>query len=480
MSESGDPLRRSVVKIFTVIHKPSHYQPWSFEHQRPSGGSGLVLEGNRILTNAHVVAHAVYVQVLKTGDTRKVTARVELIDHDRELATLRVDEEGFFDDTTPVRFGDLPIRQDTVAVYGFPIGGNELSVTEGVVSRIEVRRYTHAHRDLLAIQTDAAINPGNSGGPVFKEGRLVGVVFQAYRNATAERTGYVIPTCIVDQFLKDTDDGCCSGVPSLGLFWQKMENAALRELYRVADGEGVLVTRVIDGGSAHAELQPGDVLTKIDGVKVASDGSVPLRGDDRVNFRHLVSCHQVGDVIDVEIQRQGERHTFPLTLAPPSELVPRPRYVPSTYFIYAGLVLVPLTHDYLSAWSNWNEIDPRFRHYCANELPSSERRQIVLINQVLAHEINVGYHQMRGVIVERVNGMRIRELRDVIPAFAKPKDGFHIIEVDNHAGFGESVDYYSAFGTTIVLRADGAEAANRELLARYKIQSDRSADLEGS
>src|SRR5207248_1061740 len=127
--------------------------------------------------------------------------------------------KGFFDDTAPVRFGDLPARQERLSVYGFPIGGNELCVTEGIVSRIEVHRYTHAFRNLLAIQTDAAINPGNSGGPVFRDGQLVGIAFQGYRSSEAEKIGYVVPTSIVQQFLEDTRDGKCDGLPSLGIFW---------------------------------------------------------------------------------------------------------------------------------------------------------------------------------------------------------------------------------------------------------------------
>src|SRR5690606_23070094 len=98
--------------------------------------------------------------------------------HDCDLALLQVEDEGFFDDVPPADIGELPALRDKVSVVGFPIGGEEISITEGVVSRIEVQRYNHSQRHLLAVTVDAAINQGNSGGPVFKNGKVAGIAFQ--------------------------------------------------------------------------------------------------------------------------------------------------------------------------------------------------------------------------------------------------------------------------------------------------------------
>jgi S1-C subfamily serine protease len=477
-SPRSDPLRRSVVKLFTVTKKPNHYQPWDLEYQRNSGGSGCILEGNRILTNAHVVSHQVYVQVLKMGDTRKYSATVEHVDHDSEMAILRVEHPSFFEDTIPVRFGELPFRQDKVAVYGFPIGGNELCITEGVVSRIEVLRYSHSQRDLLAIQTDAAINPGNSGGPVFMGGHLIGIAFQAYDQKQIEKTGYVVPMPVLRHFLKDIENGVCDGVPALGAFWQKLEGESLRELLQVPDSHtGVLVTRVVYGSSAWEILQERDVLVSVDGTPVESDGTIRLREDDRVNFSYLISQHQVGEHVELDVVRDGKMIHLSVPLTKPKFLVPRPQ--PGrrpTYYIFGGIVFMPLTYDYLASW-DWKDVDPRFRHYYTNELPSARKKEIVIVNQVLAHDINVGYHQVRGTIVERINGVPITEMRDVLEAVKAPLGKFHVIEVDNHAGKGDTSDYHSSFGTHMVIRADVERTATKEILTQYGIPSDRSADL---
>jgi len=308
------------------------------------------------------VSHHLYIQALKPGDPRKYTARVLCVDHDTETALLTVDDPQFFEGTIPVRFGELPFRNARVSVYGFPMGGNELCVTAGIVSRIEVRAYTHSQRHLLALQTDAAINPGNSGGPVFMNDELIGIAFQSYKQKDLEKAGYVVPIPIIRHLFDDLDDGTITGVPDLGIYWQKIENTSLRDHVGLTGGRtGVLITRAVHGSSADGVLQEGDVLTAIDGVPVASDGSIPLRAHDRVHFSYLVSRHQVGAPLAVEILRRGEPLRLTVQLRKLAALVPPPQPgLRPTYFIFAGLVFLPLTYDYMATWKwdngllSWN------------------------------------------------------------------------------------------------------------------------------
>ena len=479
VTEITDTLRRSVVKLFTILKEPNYYQPWNLDYQKTSGGSGCIVAGNRILTNAHVISHNLYVQALKPGDSKKYTARVIHVDHDTETALLTVDDPAFFDGTLPVRFGELPFRNARIAVYGFPMGGNELCITAGIVSRIEVRSYTHSQRHLLALQTDAAINPGNSGGPVFMNDELIGIAFQSYKQKDLEKSGYVVPIPVIRHLFEDLDDGEITGVPDLGVYWQKIENDSLRAYVGLTGPKtGVLITRVVHGSSADGLLAEGDVLTAIDGTPVASDGSVPLRTHDRVHFSYLISRHQVGGRIVLELLRAGAPLSVTvelkklITLVPP----PQPNRRPS-YLMFAGLVFLPLTYDFMTTWK-WENVAPRFKHYYYSRLPTERHEQVVIVNQVLAHDINVGYHQIHGAVVERINNIDIVSMRDVPRALAAPLGKFHVIELDYHGTRGESSDYHSTYGTRIVLDAASAEAATAEILAQNGIASDRSADLK--
>ena len=477
----GDQLSRSVVKLFVVLKEPDYYRPWELAHQQTSGGSACIVEGNRILTNAHVVAHQLLVQALKLGDTKKYAARVLHVDHDTETALLTVDDPKFFEGTVPVKFGELPPRHAKVAVYGFPVGGSELCITAGVVSRIEVRTYTHSQRNLLALQTDAAINPGNSGGPVFMDGELVGIAFQSYKRKDLEKAGYVVPIPVIRHMFEDLADGKITGVPDLGAYWQKIESDSLREFLGMKPEQtGVRVSRVVHGSSAHGVLEADDVITHVAGIPIACDGSIVLRGEhDRVSFEHVVSERQVGDELAITVIRRGETHAQKLALRPYASLVPPPQpdRRPS-YLIFAGLLFTTLSYEYMHEWE-WAEKHHRYRYLAYEGFPSERKKQIVLLPQILVHDVNLGYHQMREAIVERINGIEITEMRDVVRALEHPQSKFHVIETDDHGPRSESrrSDYHSAHGTRIVIDASRAERATKEILEQHGIPTDRSPDL---
>ena len=475
---SFELLRCSVVKLFTAIKKPNYFQPWEYNYQDHSGGTACVIGGNLLLTNAHVVSHSVHVEALKAGDPRKYRASVLHIDDDSELAVLTTDDPSFFEGTVPVRFGELPKHNARVTVFGFPIGGNELAVTSGVASRIEVIRYTHSWRSLLAIQTDAALNPGNSGGPVFVDGALVGIAFQGLRESDGSKVGYIIPIPVVQHFLEDLADGAVTGVPELGVYWQRLENEALLRWLQVDRSQGgVLVSRIVHRSSADGYVAQGDVIRAIDHIRVDVDGSAQVETGHRVHFTHLISRRQVGDSVSVTVTRSGMVLDLNIQLKPYRSLVPTLGSRPPEFIVFAGLVFMPLTKEYMASW-RLDQVDPRYRHYDYNVLPRRDRQEIVLLSQVLAHEINAGYHKFRGVVVDRVNGTAISRISDVKTALRSPQRGFHVIEVDNIGSRSESSDYYAGYGTTIVLDANQAALADREILLRHGIVSSAVGNTE--
>jgi S1-C subfamily serine protease len=468
-------LKKSVVEIFTVTNRPNYYQPWVLGYQFNASGSGCILPGNRILTNAHVVSDQVFIQVMKAGDTKKYTAKVEYVDHDREVAVLKVKDPDFFMDTIPVQFGDLPAQRDKVDVYGFPIGGDELSTTEGVVSRIEVQNYVHSDRKFLTIQTDAAINPGNSGGPAFKDGKMIGIAFQAFSGSEAQNTGYIVPIMIIQQSLKDMRDKVFTGAPDLGFQWQKMESPSLRKYYKMKPAQnGILVTKVAYGSPGWGMIKEQDVVTSIAGIKIANNGTVPFRSDERLNFTYVVSQYQMGQTIALEVLRQGEDKKLELQLKPFDPLVPGPQYdIRPSYYIFGGLVFLPLSANYLALWKG-GTVPSQLGDLYENGMASESRKEIVLINEVLPHDINVGYHNLKQAVVAKVNGRPISELKDVVEAFRHPLGDFHVIELDHPSGDGDN------FGNWVVLDAKEAEQATREILKSFDIPKDRSDDLEDS
>ena len=155
------------------------------------------------------------VKVKRRGSDVKYLAQIMAVGAECDIAMLRVDDADFWHGLQPVQFGGLPQLQDAVTVIGYPIGGDTMSVSSGVVSRIEVTPYVHGAADLLGIQIDAAINAGNSGGPAFSEcGHCVGIAFQSLKQEDVENVGYIIPTPIIEHFITDYErNGRYTGFP---------------------------------------------------------------------------------------------------------------------------------------------------------------------------------------------------------------------------------------------------------------------------
>ncbi len=464
-----DALRKSLVKIFTTIQNPNYYEPWRVGPQENVSGSGCVISGHRILTNAHVVSDEIFIQVLKDGDAKKYTAKKIYVAHDCDLAILEVDDPKFFRGTKPIKFGGLPSLKDKVSVYGYPVGGEDLSITDGNISRIEVIQYSHSMRNLLGIQTDAAINPGNSGGPVFSHKKLVGVAFQGYNAAVAQNTGYIVPVQLIQRFLKQVKKGSYSPVPTLGLYAEPMENDALRAYFGMKpDQTGLLVSQVVYRSSAWDKLQANDVLLSIDGFPIANDGTIPLRKGERLNFQYPLCLHKIGDKMVFKILRDQKPKKVTVILKEDARLVPFLKYdVDPTYFIFGGLVFTPLNANYLQISK---DAPSGFLPLYFDGLPSENRKQVVLLSHILSHEINKGYgSRYANLVIQKVNGIPISEMKDLIRAFENPKDGRDVIEFDNPV----------EVGTKIVLDAPKAKQATMDILAKNNIPSDRSQDLKG-
>lgn len=456
---------QQVVRVLATVQRPDYDCPWQMQSPTSSTGSGVVIGPGRILTGGHVVADATFVQVQTATHPRRYVARLEATAHDCDLALLTVDDPAFVAATEAATIGPLPRRRDEVVVVGFPVGGEEVSYTEGVVSRIELSTYTHSHRRLLAITVDAAINPGNSGGPAYDaEGRLVGIAFQKRRDA--DGIGYLVPSVLVKRFLAAVEQGRSTEAPALGLRLQTTENPTLRAALKLPDGvEGVRVVELGYGGSAWDHMAIDDVLVTIDGHAIAANGTIAWAGGLRTGLAVALSRSHVGDTISVEVMRQGERIPMDLTLAPDASLVPRDRHdVRPSWLIYGGLVIQPLGLDYLQTWSKLRDAPRELVLLYARAMRSRAQREALVISKVLAHRLNQGYGRFEDRVIEAVDGAVPRDLADLAARLDRAEGPIRI---------------ETTSGGMVVFDADDVRGATAELLARYRIPTDRCDPLPG-
>lgn len=456
-----------VVRVYSTYQDPDYECPWQNVAPRGSSGSGVIVGPQQVLTGAHVVANATFVQVQKQDDPGKVVARVLAISHDCDLALLHVDDKSFTRGIKPARIGDLPRLREAVQVVGYPIGGEEVSITEGVVSRIEVQRYEHSQRHLLAVTVDAAINEGNSGGPVFARGKVVGIAFQAMPDA--ESIGEMVPAPIIAQFLAGVQQKLDPQVPGIGITTQPLENAALREhLGMPASQSGVLIIAVQFGSSAWGQLEVGDVLMELDGLRIADNGTVRYRGRYRCQFDAIIGDHHCGDVVKARVLRRGKVVVVRMTMQPMAWLVPRIEFDRRPmWFLFGGLVFQRLTAEFLRIWGEqwWDKAPKELLHLYYSGLRKPEQQEVVVLAHVLADKVNVGYEPFTNDLVASVGGEKPVDMRDFVRLVDAAK--------------GEVVLKLSS-GATVLLDAAEARAALPRILSRYHVPGDRSPDLEGS
>lgn len=462
-------LQNAVVKIHTTSAAPDYFTPWRLLNAQQGSGSGAVIANNRILTNAHVVADARYIQAQKHGDPRKYLARVAFVSHEADLAILEVDNQEFFNDLQPLAVGELPEPMQEVSVYGYPGGGNSLSITMGVLSRTEHQYYSHSGSFLLAGQIDAAINPGNSGGPVIVDRKIVGVVMQANLGGRAENQGYFVPPTVIQHVLKDAEDGVHDGVPDLGFRTQKLESPAMKQAFSVAgDQGGVLITRVFKNTAAESVLRTDDVLLEIGGYKIADDGSIQVGDDLRTDFKYVADQHHVGDTIEAVISRDGVEQQISLTATKRFDnytLVQREQFdqLPE-YYIYGGVVFVPLNMNLIKRWgSEWHKRAPTEFLHARNRWASEDQREIVVALKVLAADVNLGYHDWKNWLVESVNDTPIRDFKHFVQ-LVHGADGTHLTLKDED-------------GYQMVIDNALARESEQQIMALYQIPSPHSVAL---
>src|SRR5689334_22390060 len=252
-------VENSVVKVFSTVRYPDFFKPWTKQAPSEVTGTGVVIEGKRILSNAHVVLYSSQVQIQANQAGDKISATVEAVAPGIDLAVLKLDDESFFDSHPPLpRAKELPDNKDVVMAYGFPAGGTSLSITKGIVSRIEFTRYNFPVSG-LRIQIDAAINPGNSGGPAVVNDKMIGLAFS--RLVEADNIGYIIPSEEIDLFLQDIADGKYDGKPAMFDEFQTLENPALRKFLKLDKSVSGPIVHIPDT-SAGAVLKEWDVVTK--------------------------------------------------------------------------------------------------------------------------------------------------------------------------------------------------------------------------
>jgi len=464
-----DQISESVVKVYSTLREPNYIRPWTKESSREATGSGVILPGKRILTNAHVVGYASQVFVQANQSTERVPAKVKVYVPGLDMAILEVDDPAFFEKRPPLPLGDsLPAMKQTVSVYGYPMGGEQLSITQGVVSRIEYFRMPY-DSGVVRIQVDAALNPGNSGGPAVSDGKLIGLVFSKF--STGENIGYLLAVEEIRGLLQALEKGSYPGKYQLNEEVATTENEALRAKLGLEKEAGVMIVKPFSDKSDYP-LKRWDVILKIGDQPLDSQGNVKVLDELRLSYQYLVPKLASDGHVKLTIVRDRKtievsapvRTTVDRVLPPLMGKYPR-------YFVYGPMVFTQATLEIGAAIAE-SRSGYTYTSYYKSPLvarlldqPDFAGEEIVVLPHLLPHKTSKGYLPPAFAAVSRINGTKVRNLAHLVELLRDATGEFVVVEL---AGPIEP----------LVFRRAELAAANDDILADEGIRKQYSDDLE--
>jgi hypothetical protein len=460
-------LRAGIVSVRVTGQDWNWRAPWEKVAPWTRTVTGLVVPGQRILVASTAFGNHLLVEAQKLGSEARSVARVELVDQEGPLALIAVDDPAFWDGLSPLPLAERAPAEGDVTILRWQRSGL-LDSYPGTLRQVRSGRHGLSQTSLLTLEIGASTDGLGESEVVVAKGRVAGLVTGRSGDAYA-----ALAAPVLSQFLAGAARGDWRSFARAGLAWQDLTNPALREMLGLQPGEtGVRLTRIAPNGSAGGLLKPGDVVLEMDGVKLDPTGYYehPLYG--RMLFALLFSDgRQPGDTMSVKVLRDGQRLDLQLPLRamrPDEDRVPP--YVfgrGPDYVVVGGLVFEELTRPYLGAWGDWARRAPPRLLVAIDREPDeagTQPQRIVLLSSVLPDAANLGYQELRDLIVERVNGRKVTSLAELRRALTAPERGFQVVDFLPGQGF-----------TRVVLDAAESQAATERLHQAYGVERLDSA-----
>lgn len=503
----------ATLRLETDAQAINYASPWATGTSIKLSATVTVIsyEGKTFLvTNAHAVENATYLKVKLDQGSIDLPVKVVWFDGVIDLALL----EGATPEakavlekkTNPLMIAPLFQKRGTeVNAYGYPAGGRTLSFTKGHISRTEISILAFSGLAGLLVQTSAPINTGSSGGPItvlnpgLKSECCVGIVSQKSANA-----GYFIPASTVIQTLqaynkygKLRQRGLISQVtvPHLSFNFQSLQNRFLRSELGMeaqplgAELYGIYVTRVPKSSCAHGHLEKGDIIHKIDGHRIQTNGNVQVDElEDPVNFLYLIQRKNYLDEVIVDILRRKDPKEplepmsirIRLTKQLGQSLLGYKQEKLMKYHIHpsgseGAFVFVTVTTSLIHAFSRPSKSGLINQPPMLSNLGTLEYneslREIVALKQILASEASEGFEtfalsQGTGCEADRIieaNGQPINKLQDLVTA------------LELHQGKVSMIKF--ANGTIMAMPPEIPVLTRQKLKERYQIAHFSSPSL---
>ena len=474
-AEAAPAPETSILRVNITSQGYNYALPWQKQRPNTRRGLGALLAGNRVLVTAELAQDANYIELEQAASGKRITAKVEAVDYEINLATIIPDEDAgdFFKGMEPLELDTSLKPRATLDVWQFE--GNGTPVSSSVeFNRVDLGPYFLEDQFFLIFQANGAVQyrSGTFTLPVIHQGKLAGMLV---RYNSRDQVSDILPATMVDRFLKDAADAPYQGMPSFGVRMAPTLDPQLRTHLKLGPQDGgILITDVTPGFSAAAAgVQPGDVVLEINGYKLDARGSYQDPDYGLLGSGHLARGKALtGDIVKLKLLRDGQPLSLDVLmkrkeardyLVDPYVYDRQPRY-----YILGGVIFQELTLPFLQlSGKEWKDRAPfRLVYAQANqdEFLKAGRKKLVFISGVLPAPCTIGYERMSGLIVNQVNGRDITDLASLTEAVKSPANGIHRIDVQDGP-------------RTIYLDDAQAKQDNTEFLpARYRITALQNLD----
>lgn len=437
-------IKESVVRLNSTQQAWNPGQPWEKYPPGHRRALAAIVGPQQVLTTSELVADATYLEFESPDGTRFAQAKVLAVDYEANLALLgpasAEEGEALFTGTKPLALtGPLKIGD---AMEILQVEENSLALlTQGNLRSVDVTTSFLDGHNFLTYLVKASMQSAASSFslPVLKGDKLAGVLL-SYNSK--DQICEVVSPEIVARFLQDTAKGNYKGFPSLGIAVAETEDTSFRQWLKLTDDQGGLyVQSVRKGGSAEtAGLQKGDVLLALDGHPIDRRGNYahPVYGN--VSWGHLIRGEKsTGDKVKLSVLRGGQPREIEVTLTREEEsshLIPGYAFGQAPNFLVkGGLIFQELTRPLLESFGkDWETRAPLdFLDALKNpEKYEGKVDRIVFLSGSIPTPATVGYESLRNLIVKKVNGKEIKNMKGLIEAFKSNPSGNHSIELDDN------------------------------------------------
>lgn len=429
-----------IIRVNSTVQPHNFVRPWSKKSPSTRKGIGTILENNRILISAEMIADHSYLELEKPGTGEKSPARVLSVDYSANLALLTPEDPAFLADFTPMPLADNIKIGDVLSAWQLESTGTLLQ-TDALLTAVQVAPYPQGDISMLVFLLTSALQSRDASFtiPLIKEDHLAGI---AMRYDSRTQNMIAIPIDVIKKFLSLASQPDYSGFARIGISFASTRDPQFRHFIQLnGEYDGIYITKIFKNLPAdRAGIQKGDILLSLKGFQIDADGNYEDSQYDKLHIVNLLTVHcSPGETIEATILRQGETLKLPITLDShsPADSVSPPYLIdtPPTFMIVGGMIFQELSQQYLKEWgANWaSDADQKLVYYdrYQDELFPDNDRKVVFLSQLIPTPATIGYPPMSQLVVTKVNNQTVHSLQDLHKALQSPVNGFHQFEFED-------------------------------------------------